>query len=82
MVDNLHSLNDDCPDDKGRSTEDITADAIKVLTRYVNGEVTIPDCPVKKARAQWKRIRILKAVARKLNPDDSGAMEIKVSVTS
>ena len=62
-----------------RSSEEITEDAIKMVNRFVNAEVPIPDCPQKKLRAKWKRDRILIDVARKIAPG-SGGMEIVVTV--
>lgn len=66
------------PDEK--SAVEIASHIAKQVDMLIQDAVPIPDCPLKKEKAKWKRSEVKKKVGQILNP--GAAMEIKVSVTS
>lgn len=62
-----------------KSVDDIANSIIKKVNLMIQDEVPLPDCPLKKQQAEWKREKVKKRVGNKLSPVN-GAMEIKVSV--
>jgi len=67
-------------DNNERSAGEIASSIAKRVDLMIQDAVPLPDCPLKKDKAEWKRKEIKKKVGNILNP--SSPMGITVSVTS
>ena len=62
-----------------KSVDEIANAIVKRVTLMIQDEIPLPDCPLKKQQAEWKREKVKKKVGSKLHPHPAG-LEIKVTV--
>ena len=61
-----------------KSAGEIASAIVRQVDRAIMDAIPIPDCPLKKEKAKWKRAEVKKRVGNILNP--GAPLEITVSV--